>query len=137
MKIFNKLRDIGNRCYDCLSLKEFGKGYTKKEYLKAVFIREKGRMQKGVGESNSLRYPIQFVMIFALFAKDYLPDMHMTFYILLGVVATIGLWFMGFLWDVFRLYHEENEFGNRRNTFVKEMRRFRKNVSNTKNKRKR
>jgi hypothetical protein len=121
------INEFFKRIYDCLSLREFGNNKSRSHMLKELMIREKNRMHKGIGETNAIRYPIQFVFILAIFAKQYLIGWSMAFYITLGILGVFALWLVGFVWDVFRLYHVENEFSNRRNKFVKEMRTWRKN----------
>jgi len=120
------IKEVYNKFKECLSLKEFDKGFNKFTYMKCVFVREKSRMHKGINESNTIRYPIQFILIIAIFVKQYMIGLPDWVYIVMGIGGLFALWFIGLMWDVVSLYQEENEFANRRNKFVGEMREWKK-----------
>jgi len=85
---------------------------------KKEFIRHKNYLSKGMGEASSLRYLTYIIAIGGTITEA------LTFQqvVLLGVAFLIASYLGGWMWDRLKLYHEEAEFGNERNYFVKEMR---------------
>ena len=86
------------------------------------FIQEKTRMQTGINELNQLRYLI--MMFFILETWKYTQQFKLSYwhYILGFILALIGFWLVGYIFDKLELYKAQAEFGNKRNKFVKEMR---------------
>jgi len=96
---------------------------TKRKVLDG-FIKHRNYLEKGL----SLMYWViklgQFFVLGEVYFKLVIPEQGITtFTVFAGVCLFLVLmWFVGMFWDRHKLYHIENEFNNRRNKFVEEMR---------------
>jgi hypothetical protein len=103
---------------------------TFKQKLFAGYIKHRNYLTKGIGEINSFKEIIMFYMVISVWLIGnhiYIPQ---NILITISIVALIGFWFFGLLWDKNNLYHVESEFGNVRNYFIEEMRLMRIEVNN-------
>jgi hypothetical protein len=103
---------------------------TFKQKLFAGYIKHRNYLTKGIGEINSFKEIIMFYMVISMWlvsSKIFIPTHTL---VMISILALIGFWFFGLLWDKNRLYHVEAEFGNVRNDFIEEMRLMRIEMNN-------
>ena len=89
---------------------------------KIIFIREKTRFYKGFGELTALRQFVQIYLLIKIYIEVAELPINDMIILIGGAIGIIGIWFFGLMYDRMHLITEEIEFSNRRNPFVKEMR---------------
>lgn len=94
-----------------------------KRKIAESYISQRNRFNKGMSEVYNLKTIVQyFVYAEVLFKLVWKTKVS---HALLGVgaIAIVGLaWLLGYWWDKFGMFVLESEWGNKRNWFVKQMR---------------
>lgn len=80
------------------------------------YITIRNYMNKGMGETNHVKYITYLLSIGWGFSGDFGNILAV------GFAYIVASFFIGALWDKFGYYKREAEWGNRRNPFVKDMR---------------
>ena len=89
------------------------------------FIHHKNYFEKGMSLTYWIKGFVTLWIMGAVYIKLILKVEHISaWWIAIGTIAIIlGAWLVGYLWDKWGIFIIENEWNNKRNKFVKEMRR--------------
>ena len=89
------------------------------------YVLHRNYINKGLNEIYSIKTVAQagagVTIVLKLFWD---PSLKTYIYTLVGlsILTILGCWFIGMIWDKFKAYHIEAEFGNQRNPLAEEIR---------------
>jgi hypothetical protein len=90
--------------------------------LRKKFITLKAYFGKGVGEFSGIKSIFSLFILISIWLEQ--RGMGTNMWMVIGgfILIVAGFTVAGWLWDKAHLYDEEQEFSNKRNNFVKEVR---------------
>jgi len=93
------------------------------KHWKEIYVRETYYFNCGLGQLGAFKTLITVLLGAQVYLKIIFDtDLSFNYIIIGGIISVIGLRTFGWLWDKAHLYMESQEFSNRRNLFVLEMR---------------
>ena len=87
------------------------------------YITQKARLSKGTSQIYDLKTIVMLVIGSEVYIK-YILDIEVTWFLRItaGLCLLFVLWGIGYIWDTRGWFLIENEWSNRRNHFVKQLR---------------
>ena len=88
------------------------------------YIHHRNYFQKGNGEFEVLESPIKLFLLISVYIKVMLGNSPWVIPLIITIIIAriVFFWLLGMLWDKIKAYHIEQEWSNKRNDFVKDMR---------------